>query len=511
MLNGGLLWGADPLDDFCAFFLTLGSPPLAAFSLQITQLNTRWLVQAFFDIDYQNSAEIATVVSALQHTPFRLSANPILLPSLIILPQNGAYWQILLKSARKIRRWSIQIIVNFVWVIVSALLTIIVTFYAPVPGEPGYGTVASLVYLLPLTIGWLYVGSEPESNHFRDSLEEASSVAFVAADRDGEPVLAESLVGQPKQAIEFARSCDVDLARRDELKMNPVFNYSRHFVWSQNAEVIYTMARNAAVNVGNKALVHRSLGPEANVATNRRNWTPYEVICHCTTEDTSFERFFGAPRPLIPLPLGSSESHRTAAGLLPFFVGHAGIQEPSVWATGVWKRVALAAGLALGLQWGTTGAGVFIHYVTHPVGLGCRTISLLIYGILGTVSFLLLLASSILAHLSRPHSRSGRQYSRLRSFQETVAVLSRWLGKTFGIIAGLGILVIALFQPLGIFYNCWCSTMTLNRSPTSVAFMMGNFALQWGIIKDWVGGLVVAFVSVSVFGFSIYFGTPRRR
>ena len=398
--------------------------------------------------------------------------------------------------------------VNILWVVASAFLTIIDTFYTPVPGEVGYGTVTSLAYLLPLMIGWLHVGSEPEQNHLKDSLEEANNVALVATDNGGEPVLAETLVGQPKGAIEFMKKYDVDLARSDELKTNPIYNYSRVFSWSQNAEVIYTLAKNAAARAERKVPIHRSSETKTDGTTGAQNWTTYEVICYCTVEDSPFEKYFGAPHPIVPLPLPSSN---TAAGLLPFHIGHEGIQEPSIWATGVLRRVALAAGVALALQFGTTGAGILIYYENHPVGLGCRTTSLIIYGILGTVSFLLLLASSILAHLSRPRPGLRHRYSTLRSFQHTAAILTRWIGKTLGMIAGLGILLISLVQPLGIFDNCWCSTRTFDRPPQAVAFMEGNFASQWGVIRDWIGGLAMAFVTVGIFGFFIYLGTPRRR
>jgi hypothetical protein len=450
-------------------------------------------------------------VSALQHIPIQLSTNPALLPSLIVLPQNEAYWQILLKSARKIRRWSIPIIVNILWVVISSFLTIIDTFYSPVPGEIGYGTVTSLAYLLPLMIGWLHVGSEPEQNHLRDSLEEANSVALVATDGGDEPVLAKSLVGRPKWAIEVAKGYDVDPARRDELKTNPIFNYSRVFIWSLNAEVIFTLVRNAAVKEERYGPIHRSPEPETDGTIKGRNCTAYEAICYCTAEDSPFERFFGAPRPIIPLPLGSSKSYNTSAGLLPFFVSRAGTREPSIWATGALKRVAFTTCVALALQWGTTGAGILIYYEMHPIGLGCRTTSLLIYAILGTLSFFLLLASSIFAHLSRPRPGSKYRYSRSQSFQQTAAILCRWFGKGLGMIAGLGMLVISLVQPLGIFDNCWCSTKTFDRPAEAVAFMVGNFASQWGVLKDWIGGLAMAFVTVSLYGFVIYLGTPRVR
>lgn len=513
VLNG-VTRGTDPLDDVLAFFLTIGSPALAAYSLQITQLNARWLTRAFSDIDHPSSAAIPTAISALQHIPTRLSSNPVLLPSLIVLPDNDRYWELLLKSARKTRRWSIALIITFAWVIVAAILTIIDTFYRPIPGEIGYGTVTSLAYLLPLMIGWLYVGSEPEPNHLRDSLKEANSVALVATDEGTDPVSAENLVGQPKQAIEVVPRLDVKPARRDELKTNPIFNYSRVFVWSKLAEGVFTLARNAATRAERGFPVRSPVatdGREMNAATEGRSWTASEVIRHCEAAGAPFEIFFrGAPRP-IPSPSKPLKSHGTTAGLLLLFVPYQEPQEPSPWATGVWKRVALAAGIALGLQWGTTGAGILIYYKMHPVGLGCRTTSLLVYGISGTVSFFLLLTSSALAHLSRPRPGMEDRYSKLRSLQEAGAVLSRWLGKALAMISGVGILVISLIQPLGVFNNCWCSTRTFDRPGQFIAFMTGDFALEWGVFKVWVGGLVMAFTTASLFGFSLYLGTPRGR
>jgi len=86
-----------------------------------------------------------------------------------------------------------------------------------------------------------------------------------------------------------------------------------------------------------------------------------------------------------PITSRVSSSHNTAAGLLPFFVPHTEIQEPSPWATGVWKRVAIAAGLGLGLQWAVTGAGMLMYYNMHTVGLCCRTAPLLMHVVFGSV------------------------------------------------------------------------------------------------------------------------------
>jgi len=479
-------WGADPLEDILSFLLTIGSPTLAAYSLQITQLNSRWINQVFSDIDYPNSDTIPVAISALQHIPVQLSSNPTLLPSLIILPQNDGYWRLLHKSARKIRRWSIPLVMNFAWVVIAAVLTIVDSFYRPTPGEIGYGTVTSLAYLLPLIIGWLHVGSEPEPNHLKDSLEDAGRLAWVATDERGEPVLA---VGQQKRAIEVVKRLNVDPARRDELITNPIFNYARVFAWSQMVEFVFMLTKNAAMKADQGIPVSGSAaGVEVDAMADGRNGTVDEVIQYCKEGSASLETLAGTPQPIVSSSLGSP-----------------------IWATGVWSRVALATVFALGLQWGTTGASIGIHYMMHPIGLGCRAISLLMYGISGTVSFLLLLASSILAHLSRPQPGSTYRYSRLRAYQNTGAILCRWMGKSLAIIAGLGILVVSFVQPLAVFNNCWCSTTTLDTPRQFVVFYTENFALEWGIVKVWVGCLVLAFGASFLFGFAIYLGTPRRR
>jgi len=92
----------------------------------------------------------------------------------------------------------------------------------------------------------------------------------------------------------------------------------------------------------------------------------------------------------------------------------------------------------------------------------------------------------------------------------SVAILCRRLGKSLAVIAGLGILVISFPQPLAVFDNCWCSTTTLNAPRQLVVFYTEGFALEWGVVKVWIGCLVLAFCT-SLFGFSIFLGSLRAR
>ncbi|KAJ7728642.1 hypothetical protein B0H16DRAFT_1211656, partial [Mycena metata] len=50
------------------------------------------------------------------------------------------------------------------------------------------------------------------------------------------------------------------------------------------------------------------------------------------------------------------------------------------------------------LQWGTTGAAVFVAYWTPSIGIGCRSGSYLIYGVAATLSWIILVLSHLLLH-----------------------------------------------------------------------------------------------------------------
>jgi hypothetical protein len=499
------------LEDVLSFFITIGSPALAAYSLQITNLNTRWLSKAFLDVKFPNSKAIPTVISAFHHVPIQISSHPALLPSLIVLPQNDGYWNILLKGAKKIRRWSIPLIMNFVWVIIGALLTIVDSFDSSSPGDVGYGLVAIWIYLLPLIIGWLYVGSEPEPNHLRECLETANLTAWVATDQS--PVLAESVVGHQALAIEFAMADDVPSTRQDELKASPIFNYSRVFVWSQNAERVLTSVKNAASNAKQKIVVGNLgggrdsmwvKGEHGNVANENRDGRDDQVAQYCTVA-------FPALGPDIPGMASPRSSKTLSTAQLPqFHEPYLDARKPSRWATGIWGRVILATTFALVLQWGTASGAIIVHYWEYPIGFGCRTFAFLLYAVASTTSLFFFLASSILAHIPSPQPGQSHLQSRSLAFVNAGAILCRWLGKVVAIISAIGILTVCLFQVAGAFDTCYCTSTTFGGDG-SVVFFTTDHLPGPGISQIWICGLAMAFSTALLFSFSIYLSAPPRR
>lgn len=496
--------------------MTIGSPALAAYSLQITHLNARWLGKAFLDLEFPNSKAISTVISAFQHVPIQISSDPGLLPSLIVLPQNDGYWELLLKGVKKTRRWSIPLVMNFVWVIFAVLLTVIDSFHSPLTGDVGYAIVATWTYLLPLIMGWLYVGSQPEPNHLRDCLDAANRLAWVATNRKDGPARAGSITGRPAQAIELMKG-DVDPAREDELRAVPVFNFSRVFAWSLIAQHVLSLVKNAADNAEHQIPVDnygpgRSAvwvaGDPRSMADENRVGTEHQVIKYCTETTTPFEKVFGAPSPVIPPSPTSSYTLNTA--ILPFYHPR-GARNPSRWAPGLWSRVALAMLLALGLQWGSVGAAVAIHYWKAPTGLGCRAMSFLMYGVAATVAFFLCLASTVLAHISRLQHDPTYWVPWPQTYLHGGAVLCGHLGRGLAVVSGIGILVVCFFQSSGAFTSCYCSSVTFDNGFYDVVLLTINYVIGPSVVRVWVGGLVLAFSTAVLFGFSVYLGTPPRR
>jgi hypothetical protein len=82
-------------DNLMSAVLALGSPCLAAYSLALTVLNTKWVARRFANIKYPNSHDAALLLSSLQQIPLKVTAESSLLVSLVVLPENDLWWRAL--------------------------------------------------------------------------------------------------------------------------------------------------------------------------------------------------------------------------------------------------------------------------------------------------------------------------------------------------------------------------------------------------------------------------------
>lgn len=501
--------------------LAIGSPALAGYSLAITRLNSRWLSRQFVYLRFPNRLNLPLAVSALQHIPFRIdSSGGSLLPSLIVLPENDRYWKHLGVAAKRTRQWSIPVAMNIIWVLVAFLFTVVDSFvdfdyFLTVPGDAGYSIAAVWTYLLPVVVGWLHVGSQLEADHLHDALNEAYEKAHVATASD--PVSAARGPGRSNRAIEPCTGL-INHVNADEKKTVPIFNYARVFIWSQHAEYILKLYTNAAARAKDGITVRRGRRWESDdldaIIADDRTGNEAEVIHYCSdrqedpiaSSPTPGSLQFPVPQtsyfPTIPSPPAEStkDDEETADATMPV---------KPVFATEVFHRIAFATILGLGLQWGTTGAAVLIHIFTPPKGLGCRALTFAVYGSAGTVSFFLLLISSILSHWARPQTVRG-QPSGSKTFVGWVAALMRWLGKTIAISNGIGILVSCGMQFGGVYDNCFCSSTIFGGDPNGLVKFLEQSIKGSEVYGYWIGGIVMAFMVSLLYAFAIYVATPMK-
>ena len=471
-------------------------------------------------LHFPNKINLPLAISSLQHIPFRIDVSSSLLPSLIVLPENDKYWKLLGVAAKRTRQWSIPVAMNIIWVLVAFLFTIVDSFvdfnyFLTVPGDAGYSIAAVWTYLLPVVVGWLHVGSQLEADHLHDALNEAHEIAYVAT--DSEPALATRISGRSTRAIEPSTRL-INYVNADEKKTAPIFNYSRVFIWSQHAEHILKLYEHAASKAERRVAVRSGTVWASNdadaIAPQDRSGNEVEVVQYCAEKEEDVVA--SSPRPdsqqsQIPVPHArySAFTFRDPSESTKYDeeTAEAAIAIKPVFATEVFHRVIFATILALGLQWGTTGASVLIHLFTPPKGMGCRALTFVVYGSTGTVSFLLLLLSSILAHWARPQSLRGKR-SGFKIFVGCIAALTRWLGKTLAILNGLGILLSCGMQFGGVYDNCFCSSTIFGGNPDGLVKFVEQDIKGSEVYGYWIGGIVMAFFVSVLYTFAIYVATP---
>ena len=527
--------------------MTVGSPALAGYSLAITRLNSRWLTRQFSNLNFPNKDKIPFAISTLQHIPFTIETSGSLLPSLIVLPQNDRYWKLLEGAAKRTRQWSIPMAMNIVWVLIAFFLTIVdslVDFdnFINLPGDAGYSVTAAWTYLLPLVVGWLYVGCQTDAGHLRDALNDAHDIAYVAT--DAEPILATQVTGRSARAIEPSTN-HIDHVNADEKKDTPIFNYSRVFIWSQHAEHILKLYQHAAAKAHRRIAVRsgeRMAGPADGTILSYydRIGTEAEVVRYCTEEDEGPidpNSRNGSPQipstpspPYSTHPPGPSALGSLIAGTYvnadTYAHGHLQstafkhdeeaplaevltVPKQPLFTARVLQRVVLATIVGFGLQLCTTGAAILIHINTPPKGTGCRAMTFLIYGVAATVAFALLLFSSMLSHLVR-HQSIPEERSGLETFVGYTAALTRWLGKSVAIANGVGILITCTMQFAGTYDSCFCSSTTFGGSPNGIVWFIEGNVKGSEVYMYWISGLAMAFGASGLYSFVVYVVIPMR-
>ena len=464
--------------------LTVGSPTLAAFSLALTALNTRWAYNRFSDIHYPNSRKAAKALVFLQQVPLRLNTRDGLLASLIVLSENDTWWEYLVDRLEQTHTWTIAAATSIAWVIIAFAFTI--TDSLMNLGEDvnsnGQGVGSLWLWLIPIIVGSLWV---PVCSYekLKAAIDKANGLAFVAA-RNNLPQIncppnldATRLVSHVSDAQAVSRSKKGEVFTKDAIRAAPVFNYSRIWEWSSVVETIAWAFEHA----DGKARKHVP-------ADSRKEWVPQE------DKHVRYHR----------------DNRTGTVAQVQIYCGFPtqGDEEPVQPAPpGMQKRIFIASVAALGLQWGTTVSAAIVMVFTPTSGLGCRSGSYLLYGVVSTMIWLALLLSSYLAHYAKArHDGNVRRSSGFNS-ANLAKGLATFLRRLSILVAGcnaLFVILVCVSQFSNFYSTCYCNSSVLGRGSQRAYNIIAAGYDYDRMEAAWIGGVVLASGCVFLFLFFLH-------
>ena len=323
----------DNLDNLISVLLTVGSPTLAAYSLILTVLNSRWIARRFLGYTYPNVRNATRILSSLQQSPLEIETG--LLASLIVLPENDNWWSELIEGIDYTYTWSIPAVSSIAWVVLAFVFTLIDSYTGDITtaiNANGQGVGSLWLWLLPIIIGWLQISPKCDSVRLLSAIERANKIAYVAT-YNGSPALVRHTRSEA-QAFELS-VMQVDRLRNDEKCTAPIYNYARLFSWVQAVEKVSAAFEAASDHYHN----HDSVNPSVD-------WVPVEKG-HKPSDVNRVGNIIQVEEYCL---LRHSQRRR----------GH--------WESQCLSRIFIASVLALMLQWGTAGAAIIVVWFTPTQG-----------------------------------------------------------------------------------------------------------------------------------------------
>jgi len=456
--------------------LAVGSPTLAAFSLALTAVNTRWANTRFSAIEYPNHENAAKALIHLQQVPLRLTTRNGLLASLIVLPENDLWWECVVDRLEQTHTWTVAAATSIAWVLIAFIFTVIDSFMnlGYNINSNGQGVGSLWLWLVPIVVGWLWI---PVCSYdkLRATIDRANDLAFVAAPN----------ADAPRRAYDISRTQAIRIYNKkkvfnqDAARAAPVFNYARIWEWSSVVETIAQGFEHADW----KARRHLPVD-------SRREWAHPED-----------------KRPM--------DNHDNRTGTIAQVQAYCGfpIQGDEEFVQpvppGMWKRIFVASAFAIGLQWATTGSAVIIVLFTPTTGLGCRSGSYILYGATSTLIWFAQLLSSYLAHYAKERHDRGdipRAESKSANWAKNLATFLRRLSVLAAACNTISVILACVFQFSNFYNTCYCNASVLGRGFAHAYVIIDRDTGYYnGPMKAaWVGGVVLASGSVVLFLFFLH-------
>ncbi|KAK0484981.1 hypothetical protein IW261DRAFT_871129 [Armillaria novae-zelandiae] len=518
-----LPFGANDLFENANYIImAVGSPTLIIYSLALSAINTRWIGRLFDTAKrYPNRNYAARAFNALQHCCFYLEPSDDVLASIIVLPQNDAWWEELVKSleARRLG-WTISAFFNLIWVLIAFILTIIDALNSPRQDSNASGQSIGLLWLwlYPVVVGWIVLSPECDRRWLESQLLRTGGNAVIASDT---PEIFDKCPPNkhPISLCKPGTSC-WKFPNDDIYRTLPIFDFARVY-WLNQVVLDYFQSYHS---VAEKAHARGLVGGNGAIDDKHRSGTKDVIVSLCYRETVLQYQ-------------GDS----------------------------VWCRVLKASIAALAVQWGTTASGFVVIYFTPTKGLGCRSLCFLVYGLVSTVAWWCMIVSAWLAQRSSawpgarpavdiatervpllplpvtpmpaPHLPSDHPLTCLSSpttsesclasematringitaspnHDDGLAVWSRCfsqVGKTLAFLNALFLFGFCLAQLGNGFSNCWCNSSYIGlRSHAYMAIVIAENDIA-SLRTAWGGAIFLGIAISSLFAVLVIFAKKTR-
>ena len=459
--------------------LTVGSPTLAAFSLALTALNTRWTHNRFSDIQSPNSKKAAKALVFLQQVPLCLITHDGFLASLIVLTESDDWWDSLVDRLEQTHTWTIAAATSIAWVIVAFAFTI--TDSLMNLGEDvnsnGQGVGSLWLWLIPMIVGslWVPVCSYDKLNA---AICKTNGLASVVARNNLPQINGPPNLGIPRPVTHALGVQAVEKCKKGEVftkyatRTAPVFNYSRVWEWSSVVETVAQAFERMYENAGNHVPAYS--GKERVSQEDKRLGYHHDNMTETVAQ---VQNYCGFPVQV-----------------------HEEFLQPAP--PGMGKRIFIASVAALGLQWGTTVSAAIVVVFTPTFGLGCRSGSYLLYGVISTIIWLMLLLSSCLAHYANTRHNGDAPPSSGFNSVNLAKGLATFLRRLSVLIAGCNAIFVILAcvsQFSNLYSTCYCNSSVLGRGSQHAYNIIAAGYDYDRMEAAWIGGVVLASVCVILF------------
>ncbi|RDW82346.1 hypothetical protein BP6252_03458 [Coleophoma cylindrospora] len=550
----------DGLTNLTSLVMAIGSPILITYSLCITILNSRWLNKRFASLIKENrelgghqedTIKAAwTILTESQHIPIAIRETKGTFAELVTSPENKIWWQTLREEVQRSKRVvTYSLLAQTGWVSITELISIIDFFMSPFDnatiGLLGVAINSLWMWMIPITLGWVWVGTQESAKTIEFALRRASTKAIIQGQ-----ACSERMVGFTDTTGEIHRDFELlmdttedihngDLERQFELhSLAPQRSRSINGHNPMASEDMRLLQKPAQTDV------HCYSSPSSQIDNKSQiteEWNevvsaPIKVSRHISGYEAEAGPIFNYARPWFHLQTSLSvmqafsqlnrriREKRTVSGcdwnereMKENLTGNPTQMAAYIFPRrlkgsterkrlpGLLSMILTATILAITVQWGTTGAAIMIAYLTPVIGLGCESGSYILYGTVATLIWFLLVTSAYLSYYYQrnfiPPKEPAVPSSIDKHMQVFLYVLiptTRISGLVLAWCNSVYLLAISVIQFTNLYNSCWCEGCVLGhgREKAWVILWASGAQIASAATPSWIAAVIISLLTL---------------